>query len=70
MHFYQTRICATGARHSKIVEQRSQRTVCLRAAEYYPGYALVQDLQGDHRVKVVNQNGSVQLGEKAAEYYL
>ena len=62
MHFYQTRICATGTRHSKCVERRSQRTVCLRAAKYYPGCALIRDL--------VNQNGSVQLGEKAAEYFL
>ena len=55
-----------GARHSKSMERRSQRTVCLQAA--YPGCALIRDLQGDHLV--VNQNGSVQLGEKAAEYYL
>ena len=55
-----------GARHSKSVEWYSQRTVCLRAAEYYPGCALIRDLQS---VKVVNQNGSVRLGEKAAEYY-
>ena len=46
MHFYQTWICATGARHSKSMERRSQRTVCLRAAEYYPGCALIRDLQG------------------------
>ena len=52
MHFYQTWICATGARHSKSVERRSQRTVCLRAAEYYPGYALIRDLQDDHRLKL------------------
>ena len=67
MHFYQTWICATGALHSKSMERRSQRTVCLRAAEYYQGCALIRDLLV---TVVVNQNGSVQLGEKAAEYYL
>ena len=68
MHFYQTWICATGARHSKSVERRSQRTVCLQTAEYYPGCALMSSRRPS--VKVVSQNGSVQLGEKAAEYYL
>ena len=45
-------ICATGARHSKRMERRSQRTVCLWAAEYYPGCALIRDLQGDHQLKL------------------
>ena len=38
--------------HSKSVERHSQRTVCLRAAEYYPRCALIRDLQGDHRLKL------------------
>ena len=64
-------ICATGARHSKSMERRSQRTGCLRAAEYYPSSVCINSRPSRRpSVKVVNQNGSAQLGEKAAEYYL
>ena len=36
----------------KSMERCSQRTVCLGAAEYYPGCALIRDLQGDHQLKL------------------
>ena len=68
MHFYQTWICATGARHNK------EYGAAFLKNSVFAGCCILSRVCINSRpsrrpsVKVVNQNGS--LGEKAAEYYL